>query len=82
MLSKFFIILIRLYQNTLSIFLPPSCRFFPSCSQYSIEAFQKHGSLKGLYLTFRRIIRCHPWGGSGFDPVPEKFSWKIKNYDK
>ena len=49
---------------------PPSCRFTPTCSAYAVEAIKKHGPVKGLYLTVRRILRCHPWGGSGYDPVP------------
>ena len=47
-----------------------SCRFVPTCSEYAIEAIKKHGPFKGLYLAVRRILRCHPWGGSGYDPVP------------
>jgi len=70
MLARFFILLIRIYQNTLSVILPSSCRFTPSCSNYGIEAFKKHGALKGFWLTLKRIGRCHPWGGSGYDPVP------------
>jgi putative membrane protein insertion efficiency factor len=65
--------LFRLYQLALSPLLPPSCRFSPSCSHYGIEALKRHGLLAGLWLTARRIGRCHPWGGSGFDPVPETF---------
>ncbi|GGE10744.1 putative membrane protein insertion efficiency factor [Polymorphobacter glacialis] len=61
---------IRLYQLTLSRIMPPSCRFAPSCSAYAIGALQKHGAVKGLWLALRRIGRCHPWGGSGYDPVP------------
>ena len=63
----------RLYQLALSPLLPPSCRFSPSCSHYGIEALKRHGLLAGLWLTAHRIGRCHPWGGSGFDPVPETF---------
>ena len=61
---------VRLYQLTISPLLPASCRFAPTCSQYAVEALKKHGPLKGSYLTFRRLLRCHPWGGSGYDPVP------------
>jgi len=68
--SWFFIALIRIYQFTLSPFLGKQCRFTPTCSQYGIEALQKHGALKGSWLTLKRILRCNPWGGSGYDPVP------------
>ena len=61
---------VRFYQLCISPMLPPSCRYSPTCSQYAIEALRKHGPLKGLYLAVRRILRCHPWGGSGYDPVP------------
>ncbi len=61
---------IHFYRHCISPFTPPSCRFTPTCSAYAIEALRKHGPLKGLYLTFRRLLRCHPWGGSGYDPVP------------
>jgi putative membrane protein insertion efficiency factor len=69
-LSLPFIALIRLYRFALSPFLPASCRFVPTCSAYGLEAFKKHGPLKGLLLTVKRISRCHPWGGQGIDPVP------------
>lgn len=69
-LSWPFILLIRFYQGVISPFLPNSCRYTPTCSQYALEAFRKHGPVKGLYLTVRRLLRCHPWGGSGYDPVP------------
>jgi len=62
--------LIKVYQFTLSPFLGKQCRFIPTCSQYGIEAIQKHGALKGSWLTLKRIVRCNPWGGSGYDPVP------------
>jgi len=61
---------IRFYQRCISPLTPPSCRFTPTCSQYALEAIQKHGPIHGLYLAIRRILRCHPWGGSGYDPVP------------
>ena len=60
--------LFRLWQLTVSVVLPPSCRFSPSCSHYGIEALRRHGLLAGLWLTAARIARCHPWGGSGLDP--------------
>ena len=65
-----FVFLIRFYQVCISPYKPASCRFTPTCSAYALEAFRKHGPLKGLYLTVRRLLRCHPWGGSGYDPVP------------
>lgn len=73
-MKKFLITLlllpIRFYRGYISPLKPPCCRFVPTCSQYAMEALQKHGPLKGLYLSIRRILRCHPWGGSGYDPVP------------
>ncbi|MBQ2365392.1 MAG: membrane protein insertion efficiency factor YidD [Alistipes sp.] len=69
-LSLPLIALVRFYQLCISPLKPPSCRFTPTCSQYAIEALRKHGPIKGLYLTIRRLLRCHPWGGSGYDPVP------------
>lgn len=62
--------IIRFYQLAISPLTPPSCRFVPTCSEYGIEAIMKHGALKGGWLTLKRICRCHPWGGSGYDPVP------------
>lgn len=64
------ILVIKLYQIFLSPYLPNSCRFTPTCSVYSVEALKKHGFFKGLWLSVRRISRCHPWGGHGYDPVP------------
>jgi putative membrane protein insertion efficiency factor len=61
---------IRLWQVTVSAVLPPSCRFTPSCSAYAIAAIERHGLAKGGWLAMRRIARCHPWGGAGYDPVP------------
>jgi putative membrane protein insertion efficiency factor len=66
------IALIRLYQYTLSPVLPRNCRYHPTCSAYAIEALGRHGVARGGWLALRRILRCHPWGGQGFDPVPER----------
>lgn len=68
--AELLILPIRFYRCCISPLTPPSCRFTPTCSQYAIEALRKHGPLRGLWLTVRRIARCHPWGGSGYDPVP------------
>lgn len=70
MITRLLILPIRFYQRCISPMLPPACRFTPTCSQYAVEALQKYGPLKGLYLAVKRILRCHPWGGSGYDPVP------------
>lgn len=70
MTAKLFITLIRLYQMTLSPFLGGSCRFLPTCSAYAIEAVQTHGAWRGLLLAVRRVSACHPFGRSGYDPVP------------
>ena len=61
---------IRFYRHFISPFTPASCRFTPTCSQYAVEALRKHGPLRGSWLTLRRLLRCHPLGGSGYDPVP------------
>jgi putative membrane protein insertion efficiency factor len=63
-------LLIRAYQLLLAPILPPSCRFYPSCSHYAAEAVERHGPWHGSLLAFRRLLRCHPWGGRGYDPVP------------
>lgn len=67
-----FILLVRFYQAAISPFLPASCRYIPTCSHYTIEALQKHGLLKGGWFALKRIGSCHPWGGEGYDPVPDK----------
>ncbi|CAG0961665.1 Putative membrane protein insertion efficiency factor [Rhodocyclaceae bacterium] len=64
------ILLVKLYQYAISPMLGRSCRFHPTCSEYAVEALQRHGALKGLWLAVRRIGRCHPWHPGGFDPVP------------
>ena len=70
LLTALLLLPIRFYRAYISPLKPPSCRFTPTCSQYAMEAILKHGPFKGLYLSVRRILRCHPWGGSGYDPVP------------
>jgi putative membrane protein insertion efficiency factor len=65
-----FIFLIKVYQRTLSRVMPPSCRFYPSCSEYGVQALQKYGVFKGGWLTVKRIARCHPFNPGGYDPVP------------
>ncbi len=69
-LSMPFIFLVKLYQWIISPWLGNKCRFTPTCSHYSIEALKKYGPVKGTWLTIKRISRCHPWGGHGYDPVP------------
>lgn len=70
LLSLVLLVPIRFYQLVISPLTPPSCRFTPTCSEYARQAILKHGPFKGLYLAVRRLLRCHPWGGSGYDPVP------------
>lgn len=70
LVSKLFLKLIRFYQHYISPLTPPACRYTPTCSQYTYEAIQKYGAIKGCWLGLKRICRCHPWGGSGYDPVP------------
>ena len=61
---------IKVYQIFVSPWMPPVCRYQPTCSRYAMEALRKHGAIKGSWLAFRRILRCAPWGRSGYDPVP------------
>lgn len=61
---------VKIYQWTISPMIGPSCRYTPTCSAYTIEALKKHGPIKGLWLSIKRIASCNPWGGSGYDPVP------------
>lgn len=65
-----FVMLIRFYQLFISPHFGPRCRFVPTCSQYALESFKKHGAIKGFTLTIKRLSKCHPWGSSGFDAVP------------
>jgi len=64
------IFLLHVYRGGISPLLGPSCRFYPTCSCYAQDAIRQHGSLRGLYLTVRRLLRCHPWNPGGYDPVP------------
>jgi hypothetical protein len=65
-----FVFLVRIYQTIISPLTPATCRYQPTCSHYTVEALKKHGLFKGGKLAIKRIFSCHPWGGSGFDPVP------------
>ena len=70
LIGRLFILLIRFYQLAISPLLPPRCRYTPTCSTYSLQAIKKYGPIKGGWLAIKRIGSCHPWGGSGHDPVP------------
>lgn len=74
--------LVRLYQLIISPHFPSRCLYRPTCSQYSLEALRKHGAVKGLWLSVKRISRCHPWSEGGFDPVPEPDAHKHKHKHK
>ncbi|PEE39079.1 membrane protein insertion efficiency factor YidD [Bacillus pseudomycoides] len=71
-MKQIFIGIIRFYQKFISPMTPPTCRFYPTCSHYGLEAFQKYGAFKGFWLTLKRILKCHPFHPGGFDPVPDK----------
>lgn len=70
MAARIILILIRAYQAGISPWLGPRCRYDPTCSAYAEQAVKKHGAARGSWLALRRLLRCHPWGGSGYDPVP------------
>lgn len=72
-----FILVIKLYQWFVSPILKTNCRYLPTCSEYAVLSLKKHGIIKGLYLTFKRIFSCHPYGGEGYDPVPKKIRKEI-----
>lgn len=76
MLQKIMLKMIRFYQLALSPLKPPTCRFYPTCSHYSLEAVKRHGALKGGWLTLRRILKCHPFHPGGFDYVPDEWPKK------
>ncbi|MDV6378075.1 membrane protein insertion efficiency factor YidD [Sporosarcina sp. GW1-11] len=72
MVKKVLLLFIRFYQKFISPMFPPSCRFYPTCSHYGVEAIETHGAIKGSYLAVIRILKCHPFHKGGFDPVPPK----------
>ncbi len=79
-ITEFIVLLpVHFYKLAISPLLPPSCRYTPTCSTYCIDAVKKHGAIKGLYLSTKRIVSCNPFGGRGYDPVPEKFTFFTKN---
>jgi putative membrane protein insertion efficiency factor len=71
-IARILIALVRFYQLAVSPWTPAACRFTPTCSAYAIDALHEHGAVQGLWLAVRRIVRCHPWGGCGYDPVPSR----------
>jgi putative membrane protein insertion efficiency factor len=78
-MKKLFIFIIKIYQYCISPMNPPCCRYSPSCSEYATQSFTRYNLAKAVFLTIKRIARCNPWGGSGFDPVPEN---NINNTNK
>ena len=71
MIAKLLMGLVRFYRAAISPWTLPSCRYTPTCSGYALEALERHGAARGSWLAVRRICRCHPWGGQGYDPVPD-----------
>ncbi|HKK56559.1 membrane protein insertion efficiency factor YidD [Marinobacter sp.] len=69
-MRKLLLLLLRFYQYAISPMMASHCRYYPTCSQYAVEAITHHGGLKGLLLSIRRLLRCHPWAKAGYDPVP------------
>ncbi len=78
MIKQIMIAMIKFYQKCISPIMPNVCRYKPSCSEYFIEALKIHGVWKGSWLGIKRILRCHPWGGFGYDPVPDSDKFKNK----
>ncbi|WP_110943507.1 membrane protein insertion efficiency factor YidD [Virgibacillus senegalensis] len=75
-MKRLFIFFIKVYQKVISPIKPPTCRFYPTCSQYGLESLERFGLIKGGFLTIKRLLKCHPFHPGGFDPVPEKHSRK------
>lgn len=78
-MKSLLLLIIRIYKKFISPLLPRACRFYPTCSEYTYEAIEKHGPFKGIYLGARRILRCHPFNKGGYDPVPEVRNKNDKN---
>lgn len=76
-ISRGLLVAIRVYQLTLAPWLGRACRYWPTCSVYAAEAIERHGPARGVALAARRLCRCHPWGGSGYDPVPLHHEWGV-----
>lgn len=74
-LRKLFLVPVFFYKKCISPLFPSVCRYTPTCSQYMVDAVMKHGIVKGFWLGVKRICRCNPWGGHGYDPVPDEFHW-------
>lgn len=81
-MKKIFILLIRFYQKFISPLFPAKCRYYPTCSQYTLEAIQEYGAIKGTYLGIKRILRCHPFHEGGYDPVPKRKRVDSEEKDK
>ena len=81
-MKKIIIGLIRFYQKFISPLFPPTCRFYPTCSEYTVQAVERFGVVKGLYLGLRRVLRCNPLNEGGYDPVPEEFHFFVVRRDK
>ena len=81
-MRKIIIGIIRFYQKFISPLFPPTCRFYPTCSEYTVQAVERFGVIKGLYLGLRRVLRCNPLSEGGYDPVPEEFHFFIVRRDK
>ena len=71
-MKKIFILFIRFYQKFISPLFPAKCRYYPTCSQYTLEAIQEYGAIKGTYLGIKRILKCHPFHEGGYDPIPKR----------
>ncbi|MCZ0717985.1 membrane protein insertion efficiency factor YidD [Aerococcus kribbianus] len=82
MIKGLFMQAVRFYQKAISPAFPPSCRYQPTCSQYMLEALDKHGAIKGSLMGGARILRCHPWAQGGSDPVPDHFSLRVNSDHK